>query len=345
LSDALHLDVHGIRVEVRADDPDLLAAVTSDFSLLAVHQASARPALRIDLAAGSPPDGALPAGAGRVFRTKDAHVLRAGAVQAYVSPGRALVVHDFREERGRLFGPDRDLLLEKTYLLLMSRLGALLDRRGLHRVHAMGVVVDGRAVLCLLPMGGGKTTLALSLMEASDVTLLSEEVPLVGRDGRLHAFPIRLGLAGPPPAGIPVEFVRPFRRSRHGPKTLVDARVFAGRIADPANPGLLLVGRRGAGREPRIRPLGQAAAMRALLPSCLLGRQLPELREYAVPLLARPAFAAAAALAARARACRALAARSRAFSFELGTDRAANAALVLELAGRDGAAVSAEETA
>jgi hypothetical protein len=338
LSDALRLDVHGIRVEVRADDPDLLGAVTADFSLLAAAAPAEPPHLRLDLFGGPPPPGALPSGARRVFRTKDAVVCRAGAVQAYVSPGRSLVVHDFARERGRLFGPDRDLLLEKTYLLLMSRLGALLDDRGLHRVHAMGVVVGGRAVLCLLPMGGGKTTLALSLMEAPGVTLLSEEVPLVSHDGRLHAFPIRLGLAGPPPANVPPELVRPFRRSRHGPKTLVDARLFAGRIAPSADPGLLLVGRRNARPGPAARPLATAAAMRALVPSCLLGRQLPELREYAVPLRAGPAWRAAAALGGRARACRALAVRSRAYDLELGSDRSANAALVLELAGRAGAA-------
>ena len=50
-----------------------------------------------------------------------------------------------------------------------------LDRRGLHRIHALGVVVKNRAVLVMLPMGGGKSTLGLHLLKHPEVQILSDD--------------------------------------------------------------------------------------------------------------------------------------------------------------------------
>ncbi len=64
----------------------------------------------------------------------------------------------------------------------------------MHRVHALALAVDRRAMLVLLPMGGGKSTLGAELLRHPDVQLLSDDSPLVDRAGRVHAFPLRLGL-------------------------------------------------------------------------------------------------------------------------------------------------------
>src|SRR5690242_17031533 len=44
--------------------------------------------------------------------------------------------YDFANERGELWSRDLDLLYEITYLMALSRVGELHDRRGIHRIHA-----------------------------------------------------------------------------------------------------------------------------------------------------------------------------------------------------------------
>lgn len=348
----MRFDVHGVQVDVTGD-AGLVARVERDFSLFTVPDGGGPPDVAIELAAEPfpPPE---PSEWGRpVGRTKDAKVHRRGSRQFFDSGPPASVEYDFAKGRGRIAGAEPDLVHEKAYLLVMSRLGALLDRRGLHRVHAMGVERGGLAALALLPMGGGKTTLALSLLEHPGVSLLSEEVPLVSRNGTLLPFPIRIGVVAGTKVAAPERFVSPFRRSRHGPKTLIDARWLEGRVASSAAPGVLLVGRRTGDRQPEVRPLSTPAAWDALGRLCVLGLGLPQLLEYSAPWTPATAFTAAPVLLARLRACAALLRRCRAYELRLGTDSQANAELVLRLLDqareaasdtRPGAGMAAEPT-
>lgn len=364
---SLCFDFHGVRARVTSPDPRCLESLDFCFGLFLERSGADRgrqPAqvtLRIDPSRSF--DGRAFVRRRAAIHTKDAAVTRRGSRQIYHTPSRATVVYDFRRERGLIVGPDIDFVSEKSYLLVLSRVGALLDRRGLHRIHAMAVarphggggrvvpasphtgdaLPDGirpGALLGVFPMGGGKTTLALSLLASPGALLLSDECPLVSRDGLLHAFPMRLGVAGAPPAGIPPEHLRTVQRSRYGPKTLIDARRFEDRIAPPSVPRVLLIGRRTDAAAPGIRPLGRFQGLRALFGACVLGRGLPELLEYSAPLSARGLLGAVRARLSRWRACRALLRRCAVYRISLCPDRAANAAAVralLDAAGQPAA--------
>jgi hypothetical protein len=282
-------------------------------------------ALRLHVSAPPPPpDGRPSAPPGRVV-ARDR-----GDVRVVDHGGEALVVHDFAREAGEVHCADRHRLHELGYILLLSRVGAALDRLGLHRVHALGFVRDGRAALALLPMGGGKTTLALELLRRDDVWLLSEDTPLVDRRGRLHPFPVRFGVAadGPLP-GVPAERQRVFHRRHHGTKVLIDIEHAAGRWVESGSvpPALLIVG----GRAPSaaVSPAGRWAAGPALFWSLWLGVGVPQGREY----LLRPRWAALVdlvrAACSRAVAALALWARCRVCRARLGPDAAENVRLLL----------------
>jgi hypothetical protein len=206
--------------------------------------------------------------------------------------------------------------------------GRQLDRRGLHRIHAMGVEHRGRSLLCLMPMGGGKTTLALGLLAEPDFSLLSDEAPLVDRDGSLHGHPIRLGVKPGDPLAAPEEFLTRIERSRHGPKTLIDARWLGPRICERADPGMLLVGRRVAGNTPRLVPIGRIAAARALWRMGVRAQGVPQLLEYVLRPSPGYGLELARIYASRLRAGARLLRRSRCYALELSEDRSANAALV-----------------
>ncbi len=327
---------HGVRAAVVSSDPECLRLVETDFALFLTSAPSAGEAvaLEVRLAVGAPPYERIPQGTKPFVHTKDAVVYRCGDVRCYDSGGKALVVYDLGRGLADVYSLDRDLLREKCYLLVMTRVGEELDRRGLHRIHAMGVVHGGRAVLCLLPSGGGKTTLALSLLERRDFSLLSEEVPLVSRSGRLFPFPIRIGIVEGTPLDVPPRFLQPFRRSRHGPKVLIDARFYADQIAEAADPGIVFLGRRVDSAEPGITPLPRLRALVALLRSCVVGTELPQLLEYLLRLDLGDVGRQAPILWSRLRASIALVRRSAVYELRLGPDRRANAKLVADWVAR-----------
>ena len=100
-----------------------------------------------------------------VFKKSDAVIYGIGSSRYVDYNGKALSIYDFEKDRGSLYSESLELLHELTYLLIHSRAGELLDKKGMHRVHALGVTGNGKGVLCLMPEGAGKTTLGLDLLE------------------------------------------------------------------------------------------------------------------------------------------------------------------------------------
>jgi hypothetical protein len=338
-SGRLDLTFHGIPARVTCDDPEALELIEHDFGLFLRDEPAPDAAAAIDvrLVVGRPPVERIPRKRPLV-RTKDAVVYRHGDVRVYDSDGAVLVIYDMHARRAEIHSLDRDLLREKCYLLLMTRIGEELDRRGLHRVHAMGVVHQGLAVLCLLPSGGGKTTLAMSLLALPDYRLLSEEVPLLSRAGLLHAFPVRMGVVAGTPLDVPDRYLQMFKRSRQGAKVLIDTRYFAGLIASPAEPGIVFVGRRVGPGEARVVPLSRIGGLAALLGACVAGNGIPQLLEYLLRLDLGDFRRQVPILWSRLLASVRLVRRSAVYELWLGPDREVNARLVAQYAAMIAAA-------
>lgn len=151
---------------------------------------------------------------------------------------------------GTLITKEKNLRRELAYLYLQSEIGRLLDAQGLHRVHALGIgLPSGKAVLVLLPSGGGKSTMALELMKQRGCVLLSDDSPLIDRKGKVHPFPLRLGFR--PQAKIPDawrEKSHTFERRKHGSKILVPITTLPEDTIPETNsvfkPGFLVIGKR-----------------------------------------------------------------------------------------------------
>ncbi len=322
---AVRFDFYGVGAEVSSPSPAAVEEFRRDFQWFHRPVLDAAPRVRVGLFPARPPDGALSPGQG---------VRDRGAVRT-VTDGDALAEHDFAAERGRIFCADPDRLHELGYLLLLSRVGRFLDRKGLHRVHGLGFQWRGRGALVLLPVGGGKTTLALEMLKDPAFRLLSEDTPLVDRRGRLWPFPVRFGVRSEQPLpGIPAERQRLFRRRFHGAKVLVDVDWAAGRWAPPSAvaPHVLLVGRRPADGPGAVSRGSRLGALWPLVWNLLIGFGVPQGREY----LLRPRFQALWDLAlaglSRAWALGVLLLRCRVYGLRLGRDAAADARAILRTA-------------
>src|SRR5262249_10881386 len=120
----------------------------------------------------------------------------------------------------RITGDRAEGIRETAWEAILSALGEALDRRGVHRVHALGVECGGYAGLVVLPSGGGKSTLACLLsLTQGPVRILSEETPLL-RNGWVYPFPLRLGLTPETALRFHPDTGRPFPRRRFPAKLI-----------------------------------------------------------------------------------------------------------------------------
>ncbi len=329
--ETLHFDFHGTAVTVTTNDAETARFVESDFSWFLVEEPrrAGPPSITVDLHFSEVPFDRIPEGKVAAYHTKDAVVYKEGSTAFYDS-GEALVIYDFAARRAEVHSLSRDLLFERAYLMISSRVGDAMDRRGLHRIHAMGVAYRGRGVVCLMPSGGGKTTLTLSLMKDERFQLLSEEIPLVTRRGELLPFPIRMGVRPGESLSIPVEFLKPFERTHYGPKTLIDVRCFAGRIAGITEPGIVFAGKRIHSDRPAVVPISRMKAFMALYRCCVAGVGLPQMLEYILRFDLSDIFRNTPVILSRLVASIRLIGRSQTYELRLGRDREANARCVAD---------------
>ena len=194
--------------------------------------------------------------------------------------GQALTIYDYNTETGFVYSQDKNLIHEISYLLILSRVGELLDKKGIHRIHALGVTVHGRAVLCLLPMGAGKTTLALDLLKEEDIKLLSDDIVLVDRKGQILPFPLRIGVNKGIKLDIPPNFLRELQRRQYGAKILIDLEYFKGQIGEESKPRAILIGEREYSNQAKIKPTTKLAAIGPLFQNGIIGFGLPQMVEY-----------------------------------------------------------------
>ena len=179
---------------------------------------------------------------------------------------------DRNHSRLTVQGEDEHLVHEAAYLYLLSRFGEHLESKGLTRVHALALTGPRGAIALLLPSGGGKSTLALRALRADGVRILSEDRPLLDRRGRLHPFPLRIGINASDADQLPLGSVRRSRADGVPPEARTRPRC----VRRPDRPSAqrlrhIVIGRRTLGREARLERVPKAAAIGALMREAVVG--------------------------------------------------------------------------
>jgi len=188
--------------------------------------------------------------------------------------GQALNVYDKETDACEIITEDLELAHEIAYLAILSRMSEALERRRLHRIHGLGIESGGKGVLILLPSGGGKSTLALSLLRRSTpFRLISEDSPLLRADGHLLPFPLRIGVNPQNlPSGIDPRFTRVDKRIEFNSKISIDIRYFGDQICrQPVPAAFMLLGVRSTGQFAEITPALKGAVLRHILANSIIG--------------------------------------------------------------------------
>jgi len=328
--------VYGYSFTLTGNCEYALQGLIEDFSFFADKTQTARGPLRhidIELAEGEPDYESLPVCDASVYTPRNVVYHHQGR-RIIDFGGRGLAILDAKESRFRSISQDPHLVYEATYLFLLSQIGQVLDSQGLHRLHALAMSHRGHAILVLLPMGGGKSTLAASLLKHSRLSILSDDSPLIDRAGNAFAFPLRLGVLKGHEHEIPEEHRRVVNRMEFGPKFLMNYSCFADRVVDRAKPGLLLLGRRTLAREGRVETASYTAAMRDLVPGMIVGMGLFQGLEYLLERSTREIAGKTGLGWSRLRNAHTLVRRSTTFLFHMGRDPESNAQVIMDLADR-----------
>ena len=325
----LLFEVYGYRFAVTSSCTWALEGIAQDFAYF--HSATPGDAVRIEIEEGDPDYSTVPLCDASVYTPRNV-VYRSGSRRYIDYGGRGLGVYDTATGGFRITSRDRNLLYEAVYLFLLSQIGQYLDGRGLHRLHALAVSLQGRAILVLLPMGGGKSTLCSALLGWPEIRLLSDDSPLIDRQGHSLAFPLHLGLLPGQEGKIPARYRRRVERMEFGPKVLVSFDYYRDQVEEKAAPGLVLLGRRTLASEARIERAGFTTALRAMVGNCIIGVGLFQGLEFILQSSHWELISKAGVGFSRLRNSVKLLRRSETYILHLGRDTRANAAAIIELA-------------
>jgi hypothetical protein len=276
----LCLDFYGATAVVKSSHAELMRWLKFDFSYFIVDTVR-NPLVSIEATVGEPPWDIIPELV-ESMRSPEYVCFDSDSIRFVNYLGRALVRFDYRTETAQMYSSEPEFLYEKLYLLLLSRTGEILDRKGIHRVHGLGITVNQRAALFLMPSGGGKSTLALSLLKEPDVLMISEDTPLLDSHGTLFPFPLRLGVSRDQlPPNVPTEQVREFHRERWGTKYLLHIDYFREKIqSSPTPAAYLFSGKWINSNSPKIERIGRLSMFMTLMRDCVFGMGLPQVVEF-----------------------------------------------------------------
>lgn len=275
------LSILGTSVTVVSQCTEVLDLLAFDFSYFLVNSSDQTPNITIEYVNSPPPYDQIP-DLVESMRSETFVCFDDNATRFVDYSGRALIIYNYKTDHASVYATDFEFGYEKLYLMLLSRVGEKLDLKGFHRCHGLGFSYHNLACLFLIPSGGGKSTLAISLLEDKSIQLFSEDTPILDRSGQMHPFPLRLGTKDEQlSSSIPENKLRVFNRSSHGKKTLIHIDHYLSQIAsgksDVTN---IFVAKWTTSENPKIVRLSKFKAFGFLIRDCVVGLGLPQVIEF-----------------------------------------------------------------
>jgi hypothetical protein len=341
----IRFDFYGVRVDVQCDDGEILDRVHEDFRYFSRPEGpAAAPAqchLSIRACRKAPDYDTLPPIRATIYSPRN--ICYSDGDTTYIDYfGGALSIYNRRQRKLEIFSGQLHLLHEIIFLTILSRVCEELERKGMHRVHALAAERNGRCALFLLPSGGGKTTLGMGILKLDvPYRLVSEDSPLITRSGQILPFPLRFGIVAKEKPDVAPEYLNYLERMEFEPKFLISLRAFEGRIAEgPCRPGMIFLGERTLAPACKIRKTGRVAGFRALVRHMIIGVGLYQGVEFLLQTSITDLFRYAGLFFSRLRAGVAMLRQSRVFVVELGRNPQQNLSEIMTFLDAEGFGVN-----
>ncbi|MBC7429463.1 MAG: hypothetical protein H7336_12670 [Bacteriovorax sp.] len=161
------------------------------------------------------------------FQNQNAIIYNIGNQRYCDYYGEAFTIINFLTNEAVIYSDNFDKAHEIAYLMILSRVGKKLDLFGFHKLHAFAISFEGKALVCMMPSKGGKSTLLMELLKDERVKMLSDDIPLIGPHGFVYSFPLKLGL-NEIPEGLKIvdreQNIYEMKRTHYGVKNLICTR-------------------------------------------------------------------------------------------------------------------------
>ena len=233
---------------------------------------------------------------------------------------KALAIYDTKNKIVKISCLDKDKLYEIFSLSFDSLLGEELDKRGFHRIHCLGLEKNGKAILILLPPGGGKTTLALKFLKSKNARVLCEDT-LLFKKGKLYSLHFRWGVRN-----LNYSKGRIMRTENYGTKLLLDTKKL--NLAKTAKPALILQGIRLLSEDSYIKRVNNLKLFMPMFKSMVLGLELQQSLAYFLLRNHREKVSKANLGFSRLSALFSILGKTKCYEFGLGKDIEKNYALL-----------------
>jgi len=271
---------YNVNILIKSSSENIIGDIQRDFSFFKSKKSEGQ--ITLTTYNSIPPYNTLPAIQSSYISPRNICYFHQGIKYIEYS-GKALVVYDKHNYKCDIYSPNHSLLHEIIYMTILSLVNELLEKKHIHRVHGLGLNIKDKAILILLGMGGGKSTLAMKLLSSHNpIGLISEDSPLIDAKGKILPFPIRIGIHPQDvPAEIPKEYQRSFERQEFEPKVLIDIEYFKNKICNfPCRPHIIIIGKRVLGREPEIKAGSRVQAFNEFFRNSVVGLGLYQGIEY-----------------------------------------------------------------
>jgi len=275
------LDLYGLVIHCKAGSPDLASELIRPFKYFKTDKG--QPAIKVISKEVDPPYDTFPS-IPASFSTPRNIVYKDKNLKIIDYFGKGVVIQDDSRREYHIYGRERNFLREVFYLLILSLFGQFCDRNGLLRIHALALSYHDKAILMTMPQGGGKSTMALAMLQEGDVKYISDDDPLFDRRGCILPFPRPLGISD---KGViksfPKECVYQIDRMEFGIKYFIENDYWKGGLeTKPLNDIFLLSGRRILSGTPSIERCPKGEILSTLIRDAVIGIGLYQGLEFII---------------------------------------------------------------
>ena len=225
----LFLRVYENSFKIASDLPDLINDLEHDFMYFKSSSKVSSPDFVIKASLKDQQDFQLPKNLPWIKTREYTCYEKSGEKKIFYKWGDIIILN-YRKKFAFVYSQNLTHLHETVYLLLLAVIGEFLEKQGYYRIHALGFSKDHKGGLVIAATGGGKTTLALEMLNRGDFKIVSEDTPLLDKNLCLFPFPLRIGVREGTQLGISSKYLRSFKRRKYGDKILIDTDFFGDKI-------------------------------------------------------------------------------------------------------------------
>lgn len=279
----LEFNIYFFQVGINSDTHKPIDKIALDFEYF-VDRSKVKTLKRLEIKILSGKDFKLPEGLVANKQTQNSITYKQGNITFNDYYGKAIVEFDYSKEKAKIYYYDESFIHEITYLLILSRSGKFLDRKGYHKIHAACFGLGNNDIVLTLPSKGGKTTTLLEMLRVPKTRLISDDSPLVDSGGKLMPFPLRLGLSNKNKIFSYFPYLRgedlyEFERSYFEKKYLIPIN----KLQNPVSLGIkqvLVNGKRTTNSKSILKKVSKYRMFKFLVEHMIIGLGLPMIIEY-----------------------------------------------------------------